>query len=49
MGFTPEQVDRMTPWEFSACLDGWKRANGGKAESGGISDERLREMGIEGF
>jgi hypothetical protein len=27
MGFTPEQVDRMSFWEFGACADGWVSAN----------------------
>jgi len=51
MGFTPAQVDAMSAWEFSACVEGYSEAHGGKrAGSGGdISEERLRELGIEGF
>ncbi len=49
MGFTPRDVDRMTVWEFNACLKGWKAANGIKPKGREISDERLREMGIAGF
>lgn len=51
MGFTPEQVDRMSAWEFAACCKGYNRANGVKEERqpGDIPDERLREMGIKGF
>jgi hypothetical protein len=38
-------------WQFSAAVRGWLAANGqGQKGSGGdISDDRLREMGIEGF
>ena len=49
MGYTPDQVGRMTPWEFMACLEelarkeGWQMNGGGKA----MSLERLRELGIE--
>lgn len=50
MGFTPRDVDQMTIWEFNACYDGWKIANGVKPRGkGDISEERLAEMGIEGF
>jgi hypothetical protein len=50
MGFTPRDVDQMTIWEFNACFDGWKAANGVKPRGkGDISEERLAEMGIEGF
>ncbi len=27
MGFTPDQVWRMSMWEFAAAWGGWKRAN----------------------
>jgi len=27
MGFAPEQVDRMSLWEFAACLEGYRKAN----------------------
>jgi len=51
MGFTPAQVDEMTPWQFMASLDGYGRANGWKAErqSKPMSIERMRELGIEGM
>lgn len=49
MGYTPRDVDRMTIWEFNACKKGWNIANGVKPKGRDISDERLREMGIEGF
>lgn len=52
IGFTPAQVDEMSLWEFNACADAFARANGAKGKSGGdgdMSDERLRELGIDGF
>jgi hypothetical protein len=40
----------MQMWQFAAAVAGWKRANGQGAAGGGeISDDRLRQMGIEGF
>ncbi|WP_160116705.1 hypothetical protein [Pseudovibrio ascidiaceicola] len=42
-------------WEFLACAGGFNEFHGGKSDksssSGGdrLSDEQLREMGIEGF
>jgi hypothetical protein len=41
----------MTMWQFAAAVAGWKKAHGQGPKGGGgnISDERLREMGIEGF
>lgn len=39
----------MTIWQFSAAVAGWMRANGQTPGSGGMSDERARELGIEGF
>lgn len=27
MGFTPQQVDRMSFWQFAACVDGFNKAN----------------------
>lgn len=28
MGLAPVDVDRMSLWEFTACVDGWNRAHG---------------------
>lgn len=28
MGFTPRQIGEMSLWEFTACTDGYARANG---------------------
>lgn len=52
MAFTPAQVDAMTLWEFNACAHAFAKANGAKPASNGggdMSDERLRELGIDGF
>lgn len=51
MGYTPAQVDAMTLWEFNACAHAFAKANGAKTTSSGgdMSDERLRELGIDGF
>ena len=52
MGFAPAQVDAMSLWEFHACADGYAEAHGGKKKSrgsGDMSDQRLRDLGIEGF
>jgi hypothetical protein len=32
MGFTPAQVGEMSLWQFTACWQGWRRAN--SAEDG---------------
>jgi len=42
----------MTLWEFAACMDGFRVFHGGKAAQRpgeGMSEERLAELGIEGF
>lgn len=51
MGFTPEQVDRMTVWEFSSCLAGYNRAHGGGSspQGEGMPVERMRDLGIDGL
>lgn len=50
MGFTPMEVDRMSFWQFSAALHGYQISQGQKEKPlGDIGDDRLREMGIEGF
>jgi hypothetical protein len=32
MGFTPEAVDRMSLWEFNACVAGHNKARGGEEQ-----------------
>jgi hypothetical protein len=41
----------MTLWEFMACMDGVRRFHSGKkdAPKGDIEEDRLRDLGIEGF
>lgn len=51
MGFRPRDVDEMSVWEFTSCVDGYVEANGGKR--GGrpvdVSEEQARAMGIVGL
>ena len=50
MGFSPAQVYEMSLWEFLACRDGYSAAHGGKeTEPGDMSEDRLAEIGVEGF
>lgn len=49
MGFSPQQVDGMSLWQFTACLEGFAIRNGIKPKGRDISDDRLAEMGIAGF
>lgn len=41
----------MSLWQFNACADAFAKANGAKEKSGSgeMSDERMRELGIDGF
>lgn len=39
----------MTIWEFMACIDGYAVANGAKPKVGDMEDDRLADLGIEGF
>lgn len=32
MGFTPQEVDRMSPWQFMAALEGYVTAHDPEAE-----------------
>jgi hypothetical protein len=46
MGFTPQQVDQMSIWQFASALEGWLKANttdedGGKA---GMGDQQANEI-----
>lgn len=42
MGFTPEQVGRMSLFQFAACVDGFNRANGGEDGPQAPTDEEFR-------
>lgn len=44
MGFTPRQVDEMSLWQFSACVDGFNTANGAEATVDAPSPEEFRDM-----
>lgn len=39
----------MTVWELACARDGYALANGEKKTAPAMSDERLAELGIEGF
>ncbi len=39
----------MTLWEFSCLQEGYHRANGGERAAPAMDDDRLGELGIEGF
>ncbi len=52
MGLGPMQVGQSMYWHFMAAMDGYGRANGWEqTNSSGeaMSDQRLAELGIEGF
>lgn len=36
---SPEQVDKMSLWQYLAALDGWNRANGSNEKPGPPSDD----------
>jgi hypothetical protein len=42
-------IGAMTLFEFMAATRGYAEANGAKPKGGSISEERMQEMGIEGF
>lgn len=44
MGFAPDQVDRMSLWQFLACVDGWKTANGVEERPEAPSPDEYRDM-----
>ncbi len=39
MGFTPQEVEAMSLWQFQAASVGWAEANGAKADGGLTQDE----------
>lgn len=49
MGFTPQQVQQMTLWEFMAAFTAWCRFNNIKSGSGeaSVSIEHLEALGVE--
>ena len=44
MGFAPDQVDRMSLWQFVACVDGWKTANGVEDKPAAPSADEFHDM-----
>jgi hypothetical protein len=42
MGFTPAQIDQMSPWQFAACVAGHNRANGVEPKAAPPSPEEHR-------
>lgn len=51
MGFTPSQINSMTPFEFAACTAGYARSHGLSEDPtpSGMSIDRARDLGIEGI
>lgn len=50
MGLAPEQVDRMTLWQFTAVQDVWQEAHGRRSAGGPAieyDDAKLRAMGLD--
>lgn len=43
MGFTPQQVNAMSPWEWAAAAEGYIEANTDPKDKGGVllSDEEF--------
>jgi hypothetical protein len=47
MGFTPQQMRGMSLWEYSAYLDGWRKAHDpstGSGEDEGMTPELFRKL-----
>jgi hypothetical protein len=44
MGFAPEQVGRMSLYQFAACVDGFNRANSGEDSLEPPGDEEFLAM-----
>lgn len=42
-------IGTMTLWEFACATEGYKQAHGGERKAPAMSDERMAELGIEGF
>jgi hypothetical protein len=40
MGFLPKQIDEMTLWEFSVCVEGWSLSKGMKKPGKPITDKQ---------
>lgn len=44
MGYSPQQVDEMSMWQFFAAIDGYVKANGGGGKEGALSDTEKDEI-----
>jgi hypothetical protein len=42
MGFSPEQVGRMSLFQYAACVDGFNKANGGDDTPQAPTDEEFK-------
>lgn len=49
MGMTARDTDQHSLWEFACLIEGHKRANGIENSAPSMDDDRLAELGIEGF
>jgi len=47
MGFTPQQIDDMSLWQFMATLEGWRVANGAEPRIEPPSEDEF-EAWLEG-
>lgn len=43
MGLSPEQVDRLSLWQFAAAVEGYARAHGGETGPDAPSDSEYWE------
>ena len=46
---SPRDVDDSTLWEFSCAVDGYVKANSPDEKAPPMGEDRLAELGIEGF
>ena len=44
LGFTPRQIDDMTVWELSACIEGYRQANGGEEKQTAPTADEFYDM-----
>lgn len=44
IGLKPREVDQLTPWEFSQCVDGWNLAHGAEPEVKAPKPEELDDL-----
>jgi hypothetical protein len=41
---TPDAVDRLSFWQFAACVDGWNKVHGGEPKPEAPSDADFEAM-----